>query len=653
MRTFQAAALALGTTAALGQVNSWISPQSGNWEDAHWSLPTPPAPGHSVFLTNAGWKAVMISSRTVQLAPQSLNVNSLTVASPADGLNLLLLNYSGVQTALTANAVIIASNASLVALSSALRINGPNESTFRIGGAVHQGAQAQVTANQMDLGYIGPGVYHLTNGTLAAQHLYLGGTFGGLINQQGGRGQFGIVHLATGSEYRLRGGDFAGTIYFDGGTFRQQGGVNAVEIAIVHGAYMLEGGVFQGSMYIPHYNGYGSVTQTGGTNLSQIFELGNNTVYGRNSYTLSNGMLVTPKTAIHMLGDFYQWGGTHIAGTVTVHGAFGPPRPGTVNLATYRLHGGNLSAGSFSLLFGDYLQTGGTNLISGELSLPYSWGTYLELQGGLLRAGRARLDRPLQGGFLQNGGVFMVDSDFILAGLPEDNDRVGYTLAGGDLVVSNLVVEDAVFRHRGGTFTQTGLLTLSHGWCEAGTNQVQFGPLQLRGTNALGHSMLALHPGPAVVRFGPSATQVWDPAAALLITGWMGAAQGGGQHQVLFGTGPGGLAAHQQQQVLFVDPLGFPGLYQAKSLADGELVPDTVPPTGHLPPELSLAKLADGTLQLELHGEVGGSYLFETSTNLVHWNFWTTRTATNGTATLIDAEARLTPRRFYRALLLP
>src|ERR1044072_7606367 len=77
------------------QVNSWLKATSGNWDEMQWSLGTLPSAEQTVLITNAGWKAVGIDGGTVGRHPESLTVHSLTISSPVDSFNTLLLNWPG------------------------------------------------------------------------------------------------------------------------------------------------------------------------------------------------------------------------------------------------------------------------------------------------------------------------------------------------------------------------------------------------------------------------------------------------------------------------------------------------------------------------------------------------------------------------------
>jgi hypothetical protein len=75
------------------------------------------------------------------------------------------------------------------------------------------------------------------------------------------------------------------------------------------------------------------------------------------------------------------------------------------------------------------------------------------------------------------------------------------------------------------------------------------------------------------LRFANSGSLAWTNGVSLIIEGWNGSLQGGGNHQLVFGSDATGLAPQQVAQVLFHNPMGVSGLYPATILATGEIVP--------------------------------------------------------------------------------
>ena len=116
-------ALLWSSPVCLAQTNSWSSPASGHWEDSAWSLGILPAANQSVFITNAGFKAVGISSTTAANFPGAMTVNDLTVSAPSNSQNTLLLNFVGTAVPLqVTNDCVIGTNGGILNLSPSLWI---------------------------------------------------------------------------------------------------------------------------------------------------------------------------------------------------------------------------------------------------------------------------------------------------------------------------------------------------------------------------------------------------------------------------------------------------------------------------------------------------------------------------------------------------
>jgi hypothetical protein len=87
---------------------------------------------------------VEIGENTTENYPQSLGIDSLTISSPTNSFNELLMNYAGLETPLVINttnsagSLVVESNAAFVMLSSALEVwNGDlfeEKGAFSIGG---------------------------------------------------------------------------------------------------------------------------------------------------------------------------------------------------------------------------------------------------------------------------------------------------------------------------------------------------------------------------------------------------------------------------------------------------------------------------------------------------------------------------------------
>src|SRR5579871_6984387 len=116
----------LASTSVLAQVNSWINPTSGNWDNPTlWSLGVLPASSQSVMITNSGFKAVAINPSTPINFPASMTVSSLTIQGATNSANTLLLNFFGTAVPLTVlNGLTLQDGAQILDLNSGLAVPG-------------------------------------------------------------------------------------------------------------------------------------------------------------------------------------------------------------------------------------------------------------------------------------------------------------------------------------------------------------------------------------------------------------------------------------------------------------------------------------------------------------------------------------------------
>ena len=221
---------------------------------------------------------------------------------------------------------------------------------------------------------------------------------------------------------------------------------------------------------------------------------------------------------------------------------------------------------------------------------------------------------------------------------------------GGQLIVSNILLEpQSKFFCGSGTILQSGLLTLASANLHAGSNTTQFGKLLLSADGAA-NSILYMPVGASIVNFANSSGIVWSNTVNLVVDSWSGALLGGGPQQIIFGNNASALTTGQLAQIQFQNPVGLaPGVYPAKILANGEIVPNSG--------TVSTARLSlsghPGGIQLTLQGEPGRTYSIEVSTDLVHWTAWSNQVNAGGTISFTDADSANYPARFYRARLLP
>jgi hypothetical protein len=635
------------------QVNSWIKPSSGNWEESQWSLGALPGSGQSVMITNGGVKAVTVSANTTQNHPQTLTVDSVTISSPANSSNALVMNNAGFQTPLTARLVTVANNSAFSLTSSALRLNGGPGAGMSVGGQFDQ-SLSDVSGQQLDVGYIGPGIYNLNSGSLAVNQMWIGGFFGGVFNQTGGSNGVGIVHLDGGGAYNFSGGAFSATVYSDSGSlFRQLGGVLDANLSFWKGDYRFEAGEKRGDLVLPAFaftSGSAAALQLGGTNAGSIY-LGGDAGVG--SYTLSNGVVTSPTISVGKFGGFHQEGSLiTTTGTVSVVGGY-VDRGGRA-LGYFTLDNGALSCPAIYMDTGSFTQNGGTNTVAGDLYLTAATHNFYYLNGGLLNVNNTALGASWAGGFFQSNGIHQVANQLSIAG----NGLYfwnAYVMSGGQLLASNISISNlGMLKQTGGSIAQNGLLSLLNARISVGPGAQQFGRLQLNGDGDATNTTLQMPNNTCVLNFNDSSSLTWSNTATLEIQNWAGAPFGHGTHQIIFGNSDSALTTEQLNQIFFRDPPGQqPGLYAAQILSNGEIVPNALPPTGRVPPTIRLAQETNGTLRITVLGESGSDYGIEVSTNLVNWVAWTNGIAFSGTMSVIDTPSTNYPPKFYRAVLLP
>ena len=535
---FVASVLTFTSTSVLAQTNSWINPASGNWQDAtSWSLGVPPGSSQFVLITNAGFKAVAIQSSTASSFPQTLSVKSVTITSPSNSANTLLMNFVGAGHALVigvnsnnpGSLIIGDTNSAMVMLSSGLIVNnvlGMNNShvgEFEVAGTFTQSDTAEVVAGFLDV--TSTGTYNLTNGQLFIGTQFINGRF----NQQGGT-NLGVVIFSDGGEYDLFDGLLKGGVGLDApfaGVFNQSGGTNIGSLGLdgpglyeLSGGFLVPGDLQVGPSFLaPSSFGAGAVVQSGGTD-----NAGNITM-GVGSYSLEGGVLTASNLALPTVSDrigsfgssFDQSGGFFSNGGVTMNGVV----DNGLQPSTYTLSGGELATPTINMTLGLFNQSGGTN----------------------------------------NVGVLMLGTSS------------SYNLTNGLLFATDIQVEGlSTFVHAGGSFGGLdNILLAGSSWVERTAGE-QLGQLQLgAGTNS---SSLNLPSGSCVLRFADSSGVPWATGGLLMIQNWSGSLNGGGSQQVFFGTSASGLTAQQLSQVQFINPAGLaPGTYSARILSDGEVVP--------------------------------------------------------------------------------
>jgi len=265
-------------------------------------------------------------------------------------------------------------------------------------------------------------------------------------------------------------------------------------------------------------------------------------------------------------GAFSQFDGFQTNGGMVI--GFDPHRT-AFGIGSFFLNGGTVSTRSIAVDYGTFSQAGGTNRVSGNVTVSSDshFSTY-QLDGGFLSCSNTTVDYTA-GVFIQSAGLHIVTN---LLRISHQDNGSGYIQSGGQLIAPNVQVDTgAAFHHNGGVVSNANLLTLlgqNSAWIENTAGQ-QMGRLLLGDFT----SLLSLPSIPCVLRFANSSAVTWSNQAMLTIENWNGARTGGGQHQIYFGTSAGGLTAHQLSQIQFHNPGGFPGFFPAAILSTGEVVP--------------------------------------------------------------------------------
>jgi hypothetical protein len=574
-------------SAAQETTNSWIKPSSGYWEEASsWSLGVLPDQSQLILLTNAGWKAIAIGANTAQNFPQSMQVQSLRLGGPADSYNVLLMNFSGFERPLQTGSLVVESNSAVVVQSSSLQVlSSTNDAgNLTLGGSFNQGDFSQVQVQgTLDLGSLREGSYTLTNGTLTATRETLGGGVPGKFIQYGGSNNVSDLEISQNGEYDLYDGEMSGSSFTIGvggvsASFFQYGGNVNAEIVIGAqggGRYVLNAGTVSGRMSIPSQDrGTGYMEQIDGTNFASSLEMGKgNRFGGQGAYVLSNGLVtVSSSTVLRGFGDFYQANGRHtIASNLVMQGSdlfiYGAAN------ARYSLLGGTVSAQALTMSIALFDQESGTNLIAGDVVIgPGSLSSLYSLYGGFLSDSNLILNASLDSGFHQTGGVHEIVNQLTIQG--EGTNFWGYTLEGGSLGVKDISISNgAAFHHRGGVLDHSGALTLAQGEWQAAPGDQALGPLRLAAAQ-FANSAIPFPEAPSTLRLGNSSAEQWFAEAVLCIANWHGSASGGGTTQLYFGYDSSGLTKEQLAQIQFKLP---GGLYPARILTNGEVVPEIAP----------------------------------------------------------------------------
>lgn len=473
----------------------------------------------------------------------------------------------------------------------------------------------------MDVGYIGPGVYHLNEGLLTVTQVFLGGVTSNVFVQDGGTNAAGIVHLERGT-YMLNDGEYDTITYFTGGTLVQRGGIVRSGTGGRAADYLLHGGTnFAGVTG-------GTAVQTGGL-------LQGHVSIHEGGYTLSNGVVNVGGMTLDGRAYFAQNGGkVTVSGTISTSGE-SSSRGTSWDWwhGEYGLIDGTLSCGEINMPDGSYFQSGGTNIVAGSIIVaPYGAGPApcaVHVAGGMLIASEI-ITGPagIYGGLIQSGGQIIVSN--LTVGSPSPQNLPGQFLQIGGTI------------RQSGVFTLNGRLTVAPG-------DQEFGELRTSGASSLTFASNA----PTIIHFAE------DPSVlssnGLVISNWSGSFAGGGTEQIIFGNGSGTVTPAAVNTIVFHNPAGLPpGTYLGRMLSTGEVVPVPAPPEPWVRAwpggRIWVSAQSDGSLRLDFQGTAGDSYTIEYSSNLVDWFPWTNAGPPDSVLSIPNVWTTNLPSRFFRAV---
>jgi hypothetical protein len=546
--------LMLAAVDARADVNSWINPSGGNWDDASsWSLGVPPDSSQSVMITNSGWKAVAINPSTPVNSPNSMTVGNLTLMGSTNTENTLLLNYFGTTTPLRVlNDFNIETNSHVLMLYSG--VNAGN--TLNLNGVFDQeGGELIFTNSPTNTMQIEGGQFNLTNGVVTGENMYLGGAAEGFVTQDSGL--VSLEWLALGSKPSVPG-------------------------STNHGTYVLQSGwLMVNTFELVGQSGFGTLTQNGGTNSATALFVPNGT-YSKNAGGLFAG-------EVHVIGAAEPIFGppslmTQAGGTTIITNDLSLEGQGTRHApqgAIFEMSGGSLSTARIQLTqAGGFSQSNGTVTVANELFIDDNGGNLASgysLSGGSLSTSDTTVESswPENSEFDQSGGTQIIADKLWI------NGTALYRLTGGVLSAPNIVLSGNIsappqfFVNGAPPFALTNqTITLEGGAVVIEDSSQQFGSLTL-----VNNSCINLAGASAILRFADSHTNDWvgqlTTPPQLLVYNWNGSTSGGGADRLIFGTSSSALTANQIAQIQFVNPAGLPsGTYSARILSSGEVVPD-------------------------------------------------------------------------------
>jgi hypothetical protein len=84
---------------------------------------------------------------------------------------------------------------------------------------------------------------------------------------------------------------------------------------------------------------------------------------------------------------------------------------------------------------------------------------------------------------------------------------------------------------------------------------------------------------------------------------------------------------------------------------DDVILPLVIPVNTLAPARLLVRRLSDGTAYIDLNGQPDQTYVFQSSTDAVNWQSFSTNIALGGFTRAVDTGSRTSPKSFYRAFV--
>jgi len=368
------------------------------------------------------------------------------------------------------------------------------------------------------------------------------------------------------------------------GTFIQWGGTASVA-NITHGfgqamhydrITIHDGLFYSGKIDFGSLNGYAYFTQNGGVHINSngiVLASSRERFVNQGSwYTMNGGLLQTPH--LGGKGSFRQTGGTTVATQFGIAGGGSAiVEGGSLNATGLGVSGIDiyLYFGGSGYALASFRQEGGTVTAEGVW---VGGGGVVTVAGGTLAASNVVVDGYVMDGYLGPSGRRRVYASFTQQGgeiVISQRLDVGtkYSLEGGSLAAPTIMVKGQ-FIAKSSDIINTQRFIMAGGKFDAYAS-CRLGRLALR-TNGPGRIISELgFSAPGVVRFRNSSMEPWTRSAYLVVKGWQGLTNGGGDNQLRFGNGSHGLTRPQLAGIIFEQPSGD---YSARILSTGEVVPD-------------------------------------------------------------------------------